>query len=85
MKHFEKKLSGVCSARVRFDLDENSHVHNVAFTGGCDGNLSAVSRLTEGMPAEKVIDILKGNRCGTRRTSCADQYAKALESALSEL
>ena len=85
MKHLEKKLSGVCSARVSFDLDEQKQVHNVAFTGGCDGNLSAVSKLTEGMEAEKVIGILKGNRCGTSRTSCADQYAKALEAALSEL
>lgn len=84
MKHFEKKLSGVCSTKISFDLDEENAVHNVAFVNGCNGNLKAVSKLTEGMPAKKVIALLKGNTCGGNRTSCADQYAKALEAVLAE-
>lgn len=84
MKHFEQKLSGTCATKVAFDLDEQGAVHNVAFQNGCNGNLKAVSKLTEGMPAEKVIAVLKGNTCGGSRTSCADQYAKALENALAQ-
>lgn len=84
MKHYEQKLSGTCSTKVAFDLDDGNAVHNVAFTNGCNGNLKAVSKLTEGMPAERVIAILKGNTCGSGSTSCADQYAKALERAIAE-
>ncbi|MBR6916683.1 MAG: TIGR03905 family TSCPD domain-containing protein, partial [Clostridia bacterium] len=57
---------------------------NVSFTRGCNGNLKAISKLVEGMRAEDVIRILKGNTCGTKGTSCADQLATALEKALAE-
>lgn len=73
------KTVGTCSKQISFDIDENNKVHNVSFVGGCNGNLKAISKLIEGMDANKVIAILEGNLCGMRNTSCADQLAKALK------
>lgn len=75
--------NGVCSRCVAFDL-EDGRVKNVAFEGGCNGNLKAISKLIEGQEAQNVINILKGNQCGSRGTSCADQLALGLESALAK-
>ena len=54
-------------------------LHNVSFRGGCNGNLKAIGRLVEGKDAREVADILRGNTCGLRGTSCADQFAKAID------
>ncbi len=78
--HYDYKPSGVCSRMIHFDLDEKGLIHNVSFTGGCDGNLKAISKLVEGHPAEEVASILEGNICGFKKTSCADQFSKALRS-----
>ncbi len=82
MKHYEYKPSGICASLIEFDLDDENKIHNTKFTNGCDGNLKAISKLTEGKDAEEIIGILKGNQCRNRSTSCADQYSKALEAAL---
>ena len=74
---------GTCSSQITFDLKDGI-VSNVSFVRGCNGNLKAISKLVEGMPAEKLISIFKGNTCGPRDTSCADQLAKAVEKALNE-
>lgn len=74
---------GTCSSQITFDLNDGI-VSNVSFVRGCNGNLKAISKLVEGMEAEKLISILKGNTCGPRDTSCADQLAKAVEKALNE-
>ena len=74
---------GVCATTINFEL-EDGIVSDVSFVGGCNGNLKAISRLVDGMEAEKVIDILKGNTCGFKKTSCADQFAIALTEALSQ-
>lgn len=73
--------SGVCSQGIDFELEEGI-VKNVRFTGGCSGNTQGVAALIQGMPAEEAIRRLKGLRCGFKSTSCPDQLAKALESAL---
>lgn len=75
----EYKTKGVCSRQINFEIDDNGLVHNVSFVGGCNGNLKAIGKLVEGMPATKVIEILEGNTCGGRPTSCADQLAQALK------
>ena len=80
---YEYNTSGTCSTKIQFDL-EDGIVKNVVFTKGCNGNLKAISKLVEGMRAEKVIEILKGNTCGYKNTSCADQLAQALSKALAE-
>ncbi|MDO4564217.1 MAG: TIGR03905 family TSCPD domain-containing protein [Clostridia bacterium] len=78
--HYQYNNRGTCSRVVSFDLNGNI-VSNVNFIGGCNGNLKAIAALVEGMEADKVISILKGNLCGSKNTSCADQLAIALEKA----
>jgi uncharacterized protein (TIGR03905 family) len=73
---------GTCSRKINFDIDEEGKVRNVSFLGGCNGNLKAISKLVEGMDAKRVIELLEGNTCGPRNTSCADQLAKALKENL---
>ena len=79
--HYTTKVNNVCSSKVDFDLIDGK-VYNVAFTGGCNGNLKAIGRLVEGMEKEKLVKILKGNTCGPSSTSCADQLARAVEQAV---
>lgn len=79
--HYAYQPHRVCSRLIEFDI-ENGTVHNVKFTGGCEGNLKAIGILIEGQPADKVISMLKGNQCGNRGTSCADQMALAMEHAI---
>ena len=69
---------GVCSRQIEFEID-NGILKNVRFTGGCPGNLKALSALVEGMPYEEVLKRLSGIQCGFRPTSCPDQLAQALK------
>lgn len=80
---FQYDPKGVCSQKIYFEIDDGK-VHGVSFYGGCNGNLKAISKLVEGMEAEKVVSILKGNTCGYKSTSCADQFACAIEKALAK-
>lgn len=77
------KTSMVCSQQISFDIDGNV-ITNVSFIGGCNGNLKAVSKLVEGMTVEEIEAKLKGNLCGRRPTSCADQLATAVRKAYEE-
>lgn len=70
---------GVCAKQIEFHM-ENDTVRGVNFVGGCPGNLNAIGKLVEGMPVNKVIEMLKGNVC-RNGTSCTDQLAIALEKA----
>ena len=73
--------TGVCSVAIRFKLDGNV-VSDVSFTGGCNGNLKAISKLIDGQTVEYVEEKLRGNTCGFKSTSCADQLAIGLRKAL---
>ena len=75
---------GVCSREIHIDLDGDTIKH-VDFVGGCDGNLKAISKLVEGAPADRVIEVLAGNTCGMKKTSCADQLTRAIEAARTEI
>ena len=77
------KTRGTCSRQIDFVLD-NGIVKNVSFFGGCNGNLKGIGALVEGRPAEEVIQLLKGMKCGFKPTSCPDQLAQALEKALDD-
>ena len=81
--HYQHKNKGTCSSSVSFDLEEGV-VHNVEFVNGCNGNLKAIAKLVEGMPAKRVVTLLAGNTCGKNRTSCADQLAQALTDAMNK-
>ena len=79
MNHTTYKPSGVCSVQIDFDIDDEKKLHNVKFVGGCNGNLKAIGKLVEGKDASEIADILRGNQCGMRGTSCADQFAKSID------
>ncbi len=80
---FSYRPRGVCSSKIDFEINDGK-VSHVEFTGGCNGNLKAIAKLVEGRDAAGVAEILKGNTCGMKNTSCADQLAKALSEALSQ-
>lgn len=82
MKEVTYTPHGVCSQQINFELDGEGRIHNLKFTGGCNGNLKAIGRLLEGQDAKNAADILRGNDCKGRGTSCADQLSKAIDEAL---
>ena len=77
------KTNGTCSSKIEFEV-ENGIVKNVRFTGGCNGNLKAVSTLVDGMSVSEIEQKLAGNTCGFKSTSCADQLATAVRKAYEE-
>lgn len=80
MEHYEYKTNGVCASEILFDLDGDK-VRNIKFIGGCNGNLKAISKLTEGMSVDEIEEKLRGNTCGMKKTSCTDQLAIAVREA----
>lgn len=81
MKH-SYTTCGTCARQINFEIDENGKLRNVSFIGGCNGNLKAIGKLVEGQDASAIADLLKGNQCGPRSTSCADQLSKAIKEVL---
>ena len=77
------KTSGTCSQLISFDINGNV-ITNIVFTYGCNGNLKAISKLLEGQTVEYIESKLRGNLCGNRGTSCADQLAIAVRKAYDE-
>ena len=75
-------LMGVCSSALQYTLTDDGCVSGVRFSGGCPGNLEALSRLLEGVPAEEAIAKLQGIQCGSKPTSCPDQLARVLKREL---
>ena len=82
MKKVTFAPSGVCCKMTEFEIDDNNKLHNVVFTAGCNGNLKGIAKLVEGMDAQHVADLLEGNTCGNRPTSCPDQLSKAIKENL---
>lgn len=80
MFHYKYQTKNVCSQLIELDMDGDT-VTNVVFRGGCEGNLKAIGKLVKGMKADQIIKLLKGNPCGNRETSCADQLCKAVQEA----
>ena len=46
---------GVCSKNIHLEVDEAGRIHNVEFTGGCNGNLQGIGRLVEGITSNQII------------------------------
>ncbi len=82
MKDYQYQPRGVCSTQIDYQLDDEGKIHNLRFTGGCNGNLKAIGLLLEGQDALHAAELLRGNDCKRRGTSCADQLSKALTEAL---
>ena len=82
MRHLDYRTHGTFSTAIHIDLDDTgTTIESVSFDGGCNGNLKAIGKLVKGMPAAEVADLLEGNTCGPRPTSCADQLSRALRLA----
>ena len=81
MNQYTYTPRGVCAYQIDFSIDDGK-LRNVRFEGGCDGNLKAIGKLLEGADAKQAAALLRGNRCGRKSTSCADQLAIAVEEAL---
>ena len=75
------KTQGTCSTNIELNV-EDGVVKEVAFWGGCNGNLQGIARLVEGMDVQEVIDRVEGIHCGFKATSCPDQLAQALKTAI---
>lgn len=75
---FTYATKGVCSRKITFDIVDGK-LHNVQFEGGCPGNLLAISKLVEGRDALEIAELLAGNDCRGRGTSCADQLSQAIK------
>jgi len=81
MKTYTVNTRGICAVQISFSLDKEN-VYNIKFLGGCPGNSSAISKLLEGTSARRAVELLKGNDCDGKGTSCADQLACGIEKAL---
>lgn len=80
---YKYKTKGTCSVLITFDINEDI-ITNINFMGGCPGNLKALSKLLDGQTVSYIEEKLKGNMCGSRGTSCADQLAQAVRMAYEE-
>ena len=80
---YSYRTQGTCSQKIDFEI-EDGKLHNVVFTSGCNGNLKAIGRLVEGKDAAEIAQLLRGNTCGFKPTSCADQLSRAIDKALAE-
>lgn len=74
---YTHKNKGTCSDTTTVTV-EDGVVSAVSFTNGCEGNLTGLSVMCVGRPADEVIDKLRGTRCGRKATSCPDQLALTL-------
>ena len=50
------KTKGTCSTNIELEV-EDGIVRNIAFWGGCNGNLQGLSRLVAGMPVKEVKEL----------------------------
>ncbi len=69
---------GVCSRSIDFEVQDGI-ITDIAFKGGCNGNLKGISSLVIGMNIDDVISRLEGIKCGFKDTSCPAQLALALK------
>ena len=77
------RTKGTCSSAITFEIYDGI-IRNVKFDGGCNGNLKAIGKLVEGKDAKEIAELLRGNTCGFKNTSCADQLSRAIDAALAE-
>ena len=72
---------GTCSRAIEYEVNDGV-LTACRFVGGCPGNTLGVSALVVGMRVEEAISRLEGIRCGAKSTSCPDQLALALKTAI---
>ena len=79
--HYTYKTNGTCSSMIDFDIVDGK-LHNITYTGGCNGNRKAIGSILEGADAKFAVERLSGIRCGFKDTSCGDQLARAIREAI---
>ena len=72
---------GVCAKMMQFKIKDNV-VQDVEFIGGCNGNLRGIAILVKGMHIDEIMPKLSGLPCGSRPTSCPDQFTQGLKAYL---
>ena len=80
---YDYKTEVVCAQIISFDINDDV-ITNISFMGGCNGNLKAIAKLVDGWTVNKIEEYLRGNICGRKPTSCADQLAIAVRKAYDE-
>ncbi len=79
MKKIVYTTVGTCSKLINLEIDDEGHIVNVSFVGGCNGNLKGICSLVKGMSIDEVKIRLNGIRCGNKLTSCPDQLCRAID------
>ncbi|MBQ1347483.1 MAG: TIGR03905 family TSCPD domain-containing protein [Erysipelotrichaceae bacterium] len=74
---FEYVPKNVCSRHYTLDIEDDT-IRSLQVEGGCQGNLTGISRIVVGMKVDDVIRAFEGVDCHGRGTSCPDQISKAL-------
>ena len=73
------KTRGTCATMIDIETTDDGIIKSVKFHNGCAGNTMGISKLVVGRKAAEVSELLRGVRCGAKKTSCPDQLAKALD------
>lgn len=73
-------MHGTCASDILFTIDDDNIIREVKFIRGCDGNTKGVAALSIGRKVDEIASLLEGITCGSKKTSCPDQFAKALKS-----
>ena len=80
MKKFNVPASPeVCSQSIDIEIGDDGKISSVRFNGGCPGSLTAVAVLVKGKTPAQAAELLSGIPCGSKKTSCPDQLARALK------
>ena len=79
--HYTYNTICTCSSMIDIDIVDGK-LHNITYTGGCNGNLKAIGSILEGADAKFAVERLSGIRCGFKDTSCGDQLARAIREAI---
>ncbi|MFB3892453.1 MAG: TIGR03905 family TSCPD domain-containing protein [Phycisphaerae bacterium] len=80
MREIRFATKGTCSTRIDIELNGDT-VRRIRFEGGCTGNLQGIAALAAGRKVKELIPLLEGIEC-RNGTSCPDQLAKALKTAV---
>ena len=83
MQNYTIQTNNVCARQISFSI-EDGKLYKIKFSGGCPGNTLAIGKLLEGTEAQRAVELLKGNDCRGKGTSCADQLARGIEKALAD-
>lgn len=76
VRYIVAQTEGVCSQAIELKLF-GDEILDVAFYGGCNGNLKGIAALAKGHKISDVQQRLSDITCGNNKTtSCPDQFAR---------